>query len=238
MIKKSSLLFIPLIVALLFLLSPYSQAQTSVASSSPQVIDPASYDHPVRVACLGDSITMGVGTRVPAQESYPAQLQSILGSKWTVVNLGVGGRTLLRKADPYSIGQGLKSKPDVVIIMLGTNDSQQATWDKFGSDFTGDYDAIIDALEKLDTHPKIWICCPPPMFPGHWKLSEDVLTTHVIPAITQVAKDKNVPLIDLHTPLLDQKANFADAVHPNPVAAHRMAEIVAAAITGTATPAP
>ena len=224
--------FLPVIASLVLLFSPQCWAQST------QVINPADYDHPIRVSCLGDSITMGVGTQTPATQSYPAQLQQILGSKYLVTNLGVGGRTLLRKADPYSIGAALKSNPDVIIILLGTNDSRQVTWDKFGNDFVGDYETIIDTLAKLPTHPKIWICTTTPAFPGRWNISEDVITAHTIPAIQQVAKDKNLPLIDLHTPMLDQKANFADTVHPNPVAAHRIAELVAAAITGQASPAP
>lgn len=210
-----------------------SFGQLPATGTNAQPVNPASYNHPVRVACLGDSITMGVGTTVPAKESYPAQLQTILGPKWEVTNFGVGGRTLLRKADPFSIGRALKSNADVVIIMLGTNDSRQKTWDKFGNDFESDYAGIIDQLSKLDTHPRIWICCPTPMFPGKWELSETILTSRTIPAIKDVAKAKSVALIDLHTPMLDQKANFADTVHPNAKAARRIAELVAGAIAGT-----
>jgi len=225
------------IIAVLFVMCHGAPAQSAFGGTQQQVINPAAYNHPIRVACLGDSITMGVGTLVPAKESYPAQLQVILGPKWEVINFGVGGRTLLRKADAFSIGRGLASKPDVVVILLGTNDSRQVTWDKFGADFTGDYSSIIDQLARLDTHPKIWICIPPPMFPGRWNLSEDVLTGKTIPAIQEVAREKNVPLIDLHTPLLDQKANFGDTVHPNAKVARRIAELVAAALTGSPQPA-
>lgn len=199
-----------------------------------QVIKPEAYNHPVRVACLGDSITMGVGTLVPAKESYPAQLQLILGAKWEVINFGVGGRTLLRKQDPFAIGRGLKSNPDVVVIMLGTNDSRQLTWDKFGSDFVSDYTGIIQAFKALSSHPKIWICCPTPMFPGQWNLSEELLTSKTIPAIQQVAKNNDVPLIDLHTPFLGQKADFKDTVHPDAKAARHIADLVATALTGVA----
>ena len=191
------------------------------------------YNHPVRVACLGDSITMGVGTLVPAKESYPAQLQTILGPKWEVTNFGVGGRTLLRKQDPFAIGRGLKSNPDAVVIMLGTNDSRQATWDKFGSDFVGDYTGIIQAFKALNPQPRIWICSPTPMFPGRWNLSEELLTSKTIPAIQQVSKANDVPLIDLHTPFLGQKDEFKDTVHPDAKAARHIAELVAAALTGT-----
>jgi len=196
-------------------------------------LNPDSYDHPVKIACLGDSITQGVGTHDPATESYPAQLQTLLGTKYVVTNFGVGGRTLLRKQDPFDIGRALRSKPDVVVIMLGTNDSRQQTLDQHGADFIGDYDHIIEQFKALETHPKIWICAPVPMFPGQWKLSEELLSSKVIPAIQQVAKDENVPIIDLHTPFLNEKSNFPDTVHPNPKAAHHIAECVATALAGT-----
>ena len=195
-------------------------------------INPETFDHPVRVACVGDSITQGVGVVDRAKDSYPAQLQSLLGAKWVVTNFGVGGRTLLRKADPYDIGPALRSKPDVVVIMLGTNDSRQQTWDKFGGDFGGDYGAIIEKFKALDSHPRIWICDPVPSFPGNFGITDALLTEKVIPRINEVAKAKSVAVIDLHAALLDQKANFPDKVHPNAPAARRIAETVAAALTG------
>jgi acyl-CoA thioesterase-1 len=202
--------------------------------SASETVDPEAYDHPVRVACAGDSITEGVGVVDRAKDSYPAQLQAILGPKWAVTNFGVGGRTLLRKADPFDIGRALKSKPDAVVIMLGTNDSRQGTWDKFGTEFTGDYGAIIEKFKALDSHPRIWICCPVPVFRPNYGISESILTDKVIPAVTEVAKNKEISLIDLHTALLDQKANFPDGVHPNSQAARRIAEAVATALSGSA----
>jgi acyl-CoA thioesterase-1 len=79
-------------------------------------IDPKDYKQPVRVACVGDSITQGAGTK---GRSYPSQLQKLLGDKWEVGNFGVSGRTLLRKGDfPYwnekAYQNALAFKPDVV----------------------------------------------------------------------------------------------------------------------------
>ena len=42
-------------------------------------IKPADYDAPVKVACVGDSITQGSGA-APGR-AYPAQLQEMLGEK-------------------------------------------------------------------------------------------------------------------------------------------------------------
>lgn len=236
MIRSSIRLVLASVAVLAFSGFQHTFAQTTTGTGS-QVVDPAAYDHPVRVACLGDSITKGEGTMKPAEEGYPAQLQTILGPKWEVTNYGVGGRTVLRKVDPYAIGGALKANPDVVIILLGTNDSRQKTWDTFGEDFVPDYAGIVEAFKNIDSHPKIWICYPTPMFPGRWDLSEDILTSKTIPAIKAVSEKTGVPVIDLHTPFTDEKDSFRDTVHPNAVVAHRIAEIVATALTGSAQPA-
>lgn len=36
-------------------------------------------DQKIKVACIGNSITYGLGTENPAVDSYPAQLQIMLG---------------------------------------------------------------------------------------------------------------------------------------------------------------
>lgn len=208
----------------------------SWATDAAVQIDPSAYDHPVRVICVGDSITMGVGVIDPATQSYPAQLQRLLGDRWHVENFGVGGRTLLRQQDPLDIGPALQSHPDVVVIMLGTNDSRPATWERHGAEFIGDYTGIIASFRALDSHPRIWICAPVPMFPGQWGLSENLLTRKTIPAIRQVAQQTSVPLIDLHAPLLAYRSDFPDQVHPNVEGAARIAEVVAATIHPAKTP--
>lgn len=81
----------------------------------------------VKVACVGDSITEGLCST--EGQSYPTQLQEILGSDFEVKNFGVSGRTLLKKGDyPYwnesAYTESKNFLPDVVIIMLGTNDTK------------------------------------------------------------------------------------------------------------------
>lgn len=50
---------------------------------------------PTRVACIGDSITFGAGTKNPRTDSYPAQLGRMLGNHFVVTNFGVSGTTML-----------------------------------------------------------------------------------------------------------------------------------------------
>ena len=57
---------------------------------------------PVRVACVGNSITYGTGIANRDKDSYPAQLQAMLGNKYLVGNFGKPGATLLRHGHrPY-----------------------------------------------------------------------------------------------------------------------------------------
>jgi acyl-CoA thioesterase-1 len=74
-----------------------------------------------RIVAFGDSLTAGLG--VPAEESYPAELQrrlDAMGYRYRVVNAGVSGETTaggMRRVDWI-----LKARPQIVIVELGAND--------------------------------------------------------------------------------------------------------------------
>lgn len=77
-----------------------------------------------KILCLGDSWTFGAGAS--AGYSYPAQLQVLLDKehpyKYRVYNFGIPGcysRKLLR----YLPGLLKKYEPNIVIILIGTNDA-------------------------------------------------------------------------------------------------------------------
>ena len=79
-----------------------------------------------RVACLGDSITYGARIADRDHSSYPGWLNDFLGATYEARNFGVGGATLLHKADrPYvktkAFREALAWQPDIAIIILGTN---------------------------------------------------------------------------------------------------------------------
>ena len=74
----------------------------------------------LRIACIGNSITEGMGIADKAKDSYPAQFGQMLGEGYDVRNFGVSGRTMLRKGDyPYWNEQAYADCkqfcPDVVI---------------------------------------------------------------------------------------------------------------------------
>lgn len=48
---------------------------------------------------FGDSITWGWGLSDRSHQSYPAVLQTLLGSEYTVKNYGTSGCTMLKQGD-------------------------------------------------------------------------------------------------------------------------------------------
>mgnify|MGYP003588240140 FL=1 len=87
----------------------------------------------IRVACVGNSITEGVGVKNQYQDSYPGVLSQLLGDDYDVRNFGLSARTLMNKGDlPYMhewiFRDALNFNPDIVTIKLGTNDSKPHNW--------------------------------------------------------------------------------------------------------------
>ncbi len=94
---------------------------------------PATAAQPVRVACVGDSITFGAGVPNNWVNAWPGQLQKMLGKHYKVANFGHSGATLLKDGDlPYwktpEYKHSTAFKGKIVIIMLGTNDTKAWNW--------------------------------------------------------------------------------------------------------------
>ncbi|HEV2831934.1 MAG TPA: GDSL-type esterase/lipase family protein, partial [Hanamia sp.] len=90
----------------------------------------------IKIACIGNSVTYGYGLKNPSTESYPSQLQKMLGEKYNVKNFGHSGATLLRKGhNPYyktkEFSEAIKLVPDIAIIHLGLNDTDPRNWNNY-----------------------------------------------------------------------------------------------------------
>ncbi len=182
-----------------------------------------------RVACIGNSITHGSGIDMQEQKGYPAQLQRLLGKNFIVKNFGVGARCMMSTSDhPYMQELAWRDAkaflPDIVIIKLGTNDSKDYQWNQ--EQYERDYQAMLDTLKALPSHPIIYMCTPIRAFADKWGITERVITEGVIPSIRKLAAKNGLQVIDLHEVVTDSKLMTADGIHPNDKGAARMAEAV------------
>ncbi len=175
-------------------------------------------------------------------KSYPSQLQALLGDKWNVQNFGVSGRTLLKHGNAPIWKEKLFKdahvfNPDVVIIMLGTNDTKPQNW-VHHDEFIADYKDMIETFKSLPAKPRIFICRPCPVFAhGKFGINEANLDVE-IPLIDQVATDEGVDIIDMHAALDGKPELSKDTVHPKTAGAGVMAQTAAAALTGKAASTP
>lgn len=192
------------------------------------------FKEPIRVACVGDSITEGAGAS--GGNSYPSQLGKMLGDKWNVGNFGVSGTTMLKKGDsPYgkqgafTNAQGFK--PNVVIIMLGTNDTKPQNW-KNKDDYAADYKEMVEKFRQLESKPRICVCRPCPVIAnGNFGINEAGVL-ELIPVIDKLAAELKLGVIDMHAALAGHPEFIPDRVHPNNDGAAAMARAAFRALTG------
>ena len=166
----------------------------------------------VRVTFVGASITEGAGTARPAEESYPAQAQALLGDDWHIENYGVSSCTMLRHGDfPYwtkgRLGEALASRPDIVFIDLGGNDSKPQNAVFIDKEFADDAESLVRIFQSLPTHPRVILVTPTWFSRGSYGISE---------------------VLDLYPVLQDAPETLAgDGIHPDTRGARLLAEKVA-----------
>jgi lysophospholipase L1-like esterase len=190
---------------------------------------------PLKIACIGDSITAGSFLSNPNVESYPPRLQRLLGTNYIVRNYGVSGRTLLKKGDFPYWKEGFFTashdwQPDIVIIQLGTNDGKPYNW-KYGTNFVSDYEEMVQSYASLTNAPKVIACTPCPVYgKGAFDIVPGTVATNVAPAVREAASALGLMVIDLQTRLAGHPELFIDTVHPNSKGDTVMAAVICDAL--------
>jgi len=188
----------------------------------------------IRVVCVGNSITEGVGAS-DAAHNYPSQLANLLGSNYVVYNCGISARTMLKKGDiPYMNEQKFTDaknyNPDILIISLGTNDSKYFNW-VHKADFFTDYKYMINQFRLNGRNPHIFVCAPSPAFIDNYAISNSVIHDEIIPLVDSLRNTLCTSKIDYYHNLLSAGSTFPDGIHPNDAGALLMAKIAYNAIT-------
>ena len=181
-----------------------------------------------RIACIGNSVTFGHGLQ--PNQTYPHNLQELVGADHQVINYGVSGSTLLKKGDkPYwnepQYAESLRWNPNIVIIELGTNDSKEQNW-QYNDEFINDYVALIRSYQQLGSSPKVYICAPPPTASNAFDIVPELVNNTIRTRIATVASLTQMPVIDLYTLLLNQESLFQDGIHPTAAGASMLANEV------------
>lgn len=193
----------------------------------------------IKVACVGNSITYGSALADRSTESYPVQLQQLLGDGYEVSNFGKPGATLLNKGHrPYMRQQEFKRAldfaGDVVVIHLGINDTDPRDWPNYRDFFVKDYLALIDSFHVVNPRARVIIARLTPIADRHPRFESGTRDWHgeIQQAIETVARYAGVQLIDFHEPLYPYPYLLPDAIHPSKEGAGILAKTVYSAITG------
>ncbi|MBQ2625570.1 MAG: hypothetical protein IJG18_10805 [Kiritimatiellae bacterium] len=197
---------------------------------------------PLVVACVGDSITYGHGASKREKTAYPAQLQALLGDGWTVLNFGHNARTALDEGKEWNgrggmgyrkspqLAKALESRPDVVLFMLGTNDSKPVNWNDHADDVKRDYEKLVDDFLALTNAPVVVIAASPFVKKDSFSIRESVVGGELVPWQRELAQRRGLPLVDAYSATKAAAATsyIGDGVHPNDAGYGVLAEAFAA----------
>lgn len=193
----------------------------------------------VRVACIGNSITYGTGIADRTNDSYPSQLQRLLGSNYQVGNFGKPGATLLYHGHrPYvkqeEFKEAIAFKGDIAVMHLGINDTDPRNWPNYRDEFVKDYLSIMDSLRAANPKVRIILARMTPIADRHPRFVSGTKQWHgeIQTAIETVARVSGAELIDFYEPLYPYPYLLSDAIHPNPEGAGILAKTVYSGITG------
>jgi lysophospholipase L1-like esterase len=193
----------------------------------------------VKVACVGDSITA-------SSSRYPTWLGQNLGTAYEVRNFGVSGTTMLKATStPYwnttNFTASSSYLPDIVIIMLGTNDSKTFNWGPFGSQYETDYRAMVNHYRGLSSRPVVYVMTSPPCFNFSGSYQPNVIANEIVPTVRRISSSMSAPLVEIFEPMKDHPEYFGDGTHPTTEGSQLIASIVNKVVranAGDVTPGP
>jgi len=203
---------------------------------------------PVRVACIGDSITYGTAMTNRVAECYPAVLQRLLGSGYEVRNFGDPGAGVYehtrwgdrprawRLRDEYA--KALAFRPDIIVSNLGINDAVEFVREFATGDgalargtFRDRYVSLLESFRREGRLPRIVM----------WSRLGPTGKKHALKGkpnaalmerdLDEVARRVGAETIDMLAPLVpfvETDGFAADGIHPEGRAQRVIAERTAA----------
>jgi acyl-CoA thioesterase I len=174
------------------------------------------------IVAYGDSLSAGY--QLPPADSFPSQLAVALRGTAKVHNAGVSGDTTTQgRARMAWVLGGLKTKPDLIILELGANDSLRGIDPKITR---ANLDAMLAEFKKRGIPVLLaGMLAPPNMGPQYSKAYNSIFP--------DLAKKYNVPLYPFFMDgvVMNDKLKLADGMHPNKQGVSVIVEKILPAVT-------
>lgn len=216
----------------------------------------------IRVVCMGDSITEGFGLGDNSEVYYPSVLNTLLGEEYEVFNKGVSGSCVTNTFDkegntigfPYPRQdrylEALELKGDIYILMTGTNDAQDGSYDdvegfdpcsniiSYEKEFMHYYQCILEDILTANPEAKVFIVKPVPVLKCIWRKHQQKYLDILLPYYDEIQKrNPGMQLINVYQAFRDYQVKpleslyQEDGLHPNAEGASLIANTIFNGIT-------
>ncbi len=209
--------------------------------SVPQVKKDYATDRKLKIACVGDSIT--------ESKYYINNMQGKLSTdNYEVTGFGVSGATAMFNGVDWggasnlpNINKAYVNQPeytnslnygaDIVVIMLGTNDSKDVNWPYHGEEFLDDYIKIIRSYQNSASKPMVFVALPPTVFSiGAFQgISDYRIANYINPLLKEAVSATGAILVDTYKATANQ-SYVTDGVHPSQKGKEAICAVLAEAI--------
>ena len=236
----------PLVAAAWLLAAlPAVGAETAALGAEPAAAAPAAPGPaPLKVMPFGDSLTLGIGSTHGAgyrlafiERMREAGVEvDMVGSKHDGPkgmdgdHEGFGGEGVA-KIDRVSFDEIRAKRPDVVLVMIGTNDTEGFVPEAFRIR----YSVLLDRVLS-ESHTRMLVATIPPCRYNKRQRGTDAINAIVRSEVAKrAAEGKAVRLVDVY-PLIDARADFVDNLHLNDAAYAKVGNAFADALLAMPPP--
>jgi lysophospholipase L1-like esterase len=183
---------------------------------SPLPLFPEDPADSLKIACVGDSLTHGYGLLNRKKDSYPSQTAALLPRGWEIRNFGVNGACATAGHDDFYLNNDLEElvawEADIIILMLGSNDSKDSIWETRSSYIKG-IEKILNRIKGIKT--RILLMTPPPCHINLFGIHNDRIQNEIIPALRHFSIKEGYPLLETGELFLDKEGIYLDNIHMN-----------------------